>query len=240
MERLSFFVGITANIISVLMFLSPIKTFWRIIKHRSTEDFENLPYICSLLSSSLWTYYGIITPGEFLVAPMSAFGAVLETIYVALFLLYAPTKMRVKTIVLVGILDVGFLAATFLVAQLVLQGEMRINTIGFLSAALNVIMYVSPLAAMKTVVRTKSVEFMPFLLSFFFVLNAGIWTLYAFLVGDYYFLGVTNGAGFVLGIAQLVLYGIYRRPKPLINVSANHHHRILEEGWQRQSLITPN
>ena len=71
------------------------KTFWRIVKHRSTEDFESLPYICTLLNSSLWTYYGIIKPGEYLVATINGFGVVVEIVYVLLFLLYAPTNMRV-------------------------------------------------------------------------------------------------------------------------------------------------
>ncbi|XP_024027054.1 bidirectional sugar transporter SWEET17 [Morus notabilis] len=239
MEDFSFFVGVIGNIISVLMFLSPVKTFWRIVKRRSTEDFDSLPYICTVLSTSLWTYYGITKPGEYLVATINGFGIVVETIYVALFLLYAPLKMRAKTAILVGILDVGFFVAAILVTQLALQGETRIDALGFLGAGLNIIMYVSPLAAIKTVVTTKSVEYMPFFLSFFFFLNGGIWTFYALLVRDY-FLAVPNGIGFVLGIGQLVLYGIYRRPKPSMNVSAHHHDGILEEGRQRERLITPN
>ncbi|GMN62391.1 hypothetical protein TIFTF001_031468 [Ficus carica] len=148
MEDFSFLVGIIGNIVSMLMFLSPVKTFWRIVKHRSTEDFESLPYICTLLNCSLWTYYGIIKPGEYLVATINGFGIVVEIVYVLLFLLYAPTKMKAKTAILVGILDVGFLAAAILVTQLTLQEEIRIDALGFLGAGLNVIMYVSPLAAM--------------------------------------------------------------------------------------------
>jgi len=40
------------------------------------------------------------------------------------------------------------------------------------------------------VVTTKSVEYMPFLLSFFSFLNGGIWTFYAVLVKDF-FVGVS-------------------------------------------------
>ncbi|EXC03956.1 Bidirectional sugar transporter SWEET17 [Morus notabilis] len=192
MEDFSFFVGVIGNIISVLMFLSPVKTFWRIVKRRSTEDFDSLPYICTVLSTSLWTYYGITKPGEYLVATINGFGIVVETIYVALFLLYAPLKMRAKTAILVGILDVGFFVAAILVTQLALQGETRIDALGFLGAGLNIIMYVSPLAAIKTVVTTKSVEYMPFFLSFFFFLNGGIWTFYALLVRDYFLANVKS------------------------------------------------
>ncbi|PQQ00218.1 bidirectional sugar transporter SWEET17 isoform X3 [Prunus yedoensis var. nudiflora] len=72
MEGLILFVGVIGNIISVLMFLAPVGTFWRIVKHRSTEDFESLPYVCTFLNSFLWTYYGIIRPaGGLLVATVN-------------------------------------------------------------------------------------------------------------------------------------------------------------------------
>ncbi|GMP40136.1 hypothetical protein CsSME_00010698 [Camellia sinensis var. sinensis] len=66
MESLSFYVGVIGNIISVLLFLSPLGTFLRIVKHQSTEEFESFPYICTQLSSTLWTYYGITKPGSYL------------------------------------------------------------------------------------------------------------------------------------------------------------------------------
>ncbi|KAB1213969.1 Bidirectional sugar transporter SWEET17, partial [Morella rubra] len=221
------------NIISVLMFLSPVAIFWRIIKHRSTEDFDSLPYVCTLLNSSLWTYYGIIKSGELLVATVNGFGIVVEIIYILLFIIYAPTELKVKTAILVGILDVCFLAAAVLVTQLALQGETRIDAVGFLGAGLNIVMYSSPLAIIRTVVTTKSVEYMPFFLSFFFFLNGGTWALYALLVHDYILL-VPNGTGFLLGAAQLVLYAIYRRTSnPCKNVSG-----VVEEGREHEALIS--
>ncbi|RVW97799.1 Bidirectional sugar transporter SWEET16 [Vitis vinifera] len=74
---------------------------------------------------------------------------------------------------------------------------------------------------------------MPFLLSFFFFLNGGIWTFYAILVKDF-FLGVPNGIGFLLGTAQMVLYAIYWKSKPSQNISE------LEDGWQHKHLIPEN
>ncbi|XP_004487836.1 bidirectional sugar transporter SWEET17 isoform X2 [Cicer arietinum] len=206
-------------------------TFWRIIKQKSTEDFSSFPYICTLLNSSLWTYYGTIKDGEYLVATVNGFGIVVETIYILLFLIYAPKKIRVKTAIVGGILDVGVFAAAVVATQLALQGEARSGAVGIMGAALNILMYASPLAVMKTVVTTKSVEYLPFLLSFFFFLNGGVWLLYAVLVRDC-ILGVPNGTGFLLGGVQLVLYGIYRNGKPSKHVShkleeeCQHHHLI--------------
>ncbi|KAI9119869.1 hypothetical protein K1719_009258 [Acacia pycnantha] len=211
MAQLSFLVGVIGNIISVLMFLSPVPTFWRIVKRGSTEEFESLPYICTLLNSSLWTYYGVMKAGEYLVATVNGFGVVVETAYLILFLVYAPTKMRAKTGILVGILDVGFFGVAVIFTQIALHGKVRIDVVGIMGAVLNILMYGSPLSALRLVVRTKSVEYMPFLLSLCFFLNGGVWLLYAILESDW-ILGVPNGSGFLLGVIQLVVYAMYRSP----------------------------
>ncbi|XP_021770832.1 bidirectional sugar transporter SWEET17-like [Chenopodium quinoa] len=225
MADLSFYVGVIGNVISLLMFLSPVSTFKRIIEHRSTENFESIPYICTLLNASLWTYYGLIKP-EYLVSTINGFGVVVEIIYVIVFLVFAPRRLKVKTWILVGLLDLGFLAAAIIVPKLALQQKYQIDALGFLCAGLNVVMYGSPLAAMKTVVTTKSVEYMPFLLSFFLFLNGATWTFYAVLRRDFYLM-VPNGIGCFLGVLQLVLYAIYRNAKPS---KSDLSEKLIEEG----------
>lgn len=71
-------------------------TFSRIVKHRSTEEFESLPYVSSLATSSLWVFYGLMKSGGLLIATVNGFGIIIELVYVILFLIFAPTRMRVK------------------------------------------------------------------------------------------------------------------------------------------------
>ncbi|XP_038974448.1 bidirectional sugar transporter SWEET17-like [Phoenix dactylifera] len=235
MEALLFFIGVVGNVISVLVFASPIKTFWRIVKNGSTEGFEPSPYVVTLLSSSLWVYYGITKPDGFLVATVNGVGIVLEAIYVTLFLIYAAPSLRAKTAILVALLDLGIFGAVVLVTRLVVIEETtRVIVIGAICACLNVFMYGSPLAAMKTVIATKSVEYMPFFLSFFLFLNGGIWTVYAVLDRDI-FLGIPNGIGFFLGTIQLVLYMIYMNTKV-----SKHSGEAVEGRSQQQRLLEPD
>ncbi|OMP03250.1 SWEET sugar transporter [Corchorus olitorius] len=209
MASLSFIIGIIGNVISILVFASPIKTFWLVVKKKSTENYKGVPYITTLLSTSLWTFYGIINPDGLLVMTVNGAGAVFQLIYVTLFLIYAPKDKKVKTAKLVAILNVGFLGAVIAVTLLAIHGNMRLTFVGILCAALTIGMYASPLSAMRTVIKTKSVEYMPFLLSFFLFLNAGVWSAYSVLVKDIY-IGVPNAIGFILGSAQLILYVIYK------------------------------
>ncbi|MCL7043889.1 hypothetical protein MKW94_013865 [Papaver nudicaule] len=271
MDNLSFFAGVLGNLTAVLVFLSPIETFCRIVRNRSTGEFESLPYICTLLNVLLWTYYGVTKPGAYLVASVNAFGIVVESVYIILFLAYARPEVKViscssirytlwhicfrsnslhglpyiqyKTARLVVGLDIIAFAAAVLITHFALDGDVRIDAIGFLGAGWNIVMYASPLAAMRTVVRTNSVEYMPFFLSLFLFLNAGIWSFYAVLVKDP-FLGVPNAIGFILGIVQLAIYARYRNStnssSSVDSLLSSPVDSLLEEGSPRDPLLLPS
>ncbi|EMS58275.1 Bidirectional sugar transporter SWEET17 [Triticum urartu] len=215
MNSTLFIIGIIGNIISVLVFVSPIPTFWRIVRSRSTEDFEAAPYVLTLLNTLLWLYYGLTKPDGLLIATVNGFGAVMETIYIVLFLVYAADHAkRVKTTKLVAALDIGFFGVVFATTTFAIRGlDMKIVVIGLICACLSVFMYGSPLAAVRRVIASRSVEYMPFFLSFFLFLNGGVWAMYAILDKDV-FLGVPNGIGCFLGGIQLVIYAVYRNKQP--------------------------
>ncbi|VAI27093.1 unnamed protein product [Triticum turgidum subsp. durum] len=189
MNSTLFIIGVIGNIISVLVFVSPINTL-------------------------LWLYYGLTKPDGLLIATVNGFGAVMETIYIALFLIYAvDNAKRVKTAKLVAVLDIGFFGVVFAATTFAIGGlDMKIMVIGLICACLSVFMYGSPLTAVRTVIASRSVEYMPFFLSFFLFLNGGVWATYAILDKDV-FLGVPNGIGCFLGGIQLVIYAIYRISK---------------------------
>ncbi|KAJ6876707.1 hypothetical protein NC651_029647 [Populus alba x Populus x berolinensis] len=184
------------------------KTFWKVVKRKSTENYKGAPYITTLLSTSLWTFYGILKP-DILVVTVNGAGAIFQLTYVILFLMYAPKDKKIKTAKLVAILNAGFLGVVIAITLLAMHGSLQTTFVGVLCAALTIGMYAAPLSAMKRVIRTRSVQYMPFFLSFFLFLNGGVWSVYAVLVKDYY-IGVPNVVGFVLGSAQLILYMIYR------------------------------
>ncbi|OMP03249.1 SWEET sugar transporter [Corchorus olitorius] len=220
---LSFIIGIIGNVVSILVFASPMTTFWKVIKKKSTDRYKVVPYITTLLCTSLWTFYGLLKPGGLLIMTVNGAGAIFQFTYVTLFLLYCPQDKKVKTAKLVAVLDIGFLGSVIAVTLLLLNKNLQLTFTGFLCAALTIGMYASPLAAMRTVIKTKSVEYMPFLLSFFLFLNAGVWSVYSLLIGDF-FIGISNAIGFLLGSAQLILYSMYKNKSKLqkqVKISTN-------------------
>ncbi|OAY42339.1 bidirectional sugar transporter SWEET16 [Manihot esculenta] len=213
MASISFIIGVIGNIISFFVFTSPIKTFWEVVKKKSTGDYEVFPYITTCLGTSLWTFYGLLKPGGLLVVTVNGAGAFFQFIYVTIFLIYAPKDKKVRAAKLVGLLNFGFLGAVIAVTLLAMHGKLRLTFVGLICVGMTTIVYGSPLSVMKTVIKTRSVEYMPFLLSFSLFLNASIWLIYAAVVRDYY-MTIPSVLGVVLGIVQFILYAIYsKQPK---------------------------
>ncbi|PRQ39232.1 putative SWEET sugar transporter [Rosa chinensis] len=80
---------------------------------------------------------------------------------------------------------------------------------------------------MAQVIRTESVEFMPFSLSFFLTLSGMLWFAYGLFLKDIR-IALPNGLGFVLGLLQMLFYAIYRNRKLVLvdmdeNLSASEH-----------------
>uniref|UniRef100_A0A453T424 Protein RUPTURED POLLEN GRAIN 1 n=1 Tax=Aegilops tauschii subsp. strangulata TaxID=200361 RepID=A0A453T424_AEGTS len=63
------------------------------------------------------------------------------------------------------------------------------------------------------VIRTKSVEYMPFFLSLVNFLNGCCWTAYALIKFDLY-VAIPNGLGAFFGLIQLILYACYYKLTP--------------------------
>ncbi|KAB2613122.1 bidirectional sugar transporter SWEET5-like [Pyrus ussuriensis x Pyrus communis] len=175
-------VGIIGNIISFGLFISPVPTFAKIIKQKSVGEFRPDPCIATLLNCALWSFgCPNVHPDSLLVLTINGTG--LRNIIIAL------------------------LAEAALFAILL---QIRSMIIGILCIVLNIIIYASSLTVMKMVIKTKSVKYMPFSLSFANFCNGIVWSIYAaFLkVLDPYIL-FPKALGSLSGEVQLILYATY-------------------------------
>ncbi|KAL4352200.1 hypothetical protein GQ457_06G005070 [Hibiscus cannabinus] len=199
----------TGNIISVLVFLAPVPTFYRIFKKKSTESFQSLPYQVALFSCMLWLYYALIKRGAFLLITINSFGCVVETIYISMYIAYASKDSRKSAMKLFVAMNVVLFSFILIVTHFVLKSSVRAPVLGWICVAISVSVFAAPLNIMARVVRTRSVEFMPFNLSFFLTLSAVMWFSYGLFIKDLC-VALPNVLGFVLGMLQMILYAIYR------------------------------
>ncbi|KAG9136223.1 hypothetical protein Leryth_003823 [Lithospermum erythrorhizon] len=207
--------GILGNMVSSMVFLAPLPTFYSIYKKKSTQGFQSIPYVVALFSAMLWLYYASLKPNTLLVT-INTFGLFIETIYIGFFLFYADKKIKMETIKVLGLLVVagfGLIVGLthFLVKEVVTRGVI----VGWMCLILSLCVFVAPLGILRQVLRTKSVEYMPFLLSFFLTISAVMWFFYGLLLKDYN-IWIPNVLGFSFGILQMVLYVIYKDNKKVI------------------------
>ncbi|KAJ1279276.1 hypothetical protein BS78_04G143600 [Paspalum vaginatum] len=211
----AFTFGILGNIISLMVFLSPLPTFYRVYRKKSTEGFLSTPYVVTLFSCMLWIFYALLKSGAELLVTINGVGCVIEAVYIAMYLVYAPKAARVLTARMVLGLNVGVFGLVALVTMVPFRGSLRVHVLGWICVSVALSVFAAPLSIMRQVIRTKSVEFMPFSLSFFLVLSAVIWFAYGALKKDV-FVAFPNVLGFVFGLAQMALYMAYRKRKPAV------------------------
>uniref|UniRef100_A0A0D9VTY7 Bidirectional sugar transporter SWEET n=1 Tax=Leersia perrieri TaxID=77586 RepID=A0A0D9VTY7_9ORYZ len=216
-QALIFAVGIVGNIFSFLVILAPVPTFYRVYKKKSTESFQSVPYAAALLSAMLWLYYALLT-SDLLLLSINSIGCLVESLYLTIYLLYAPRNAMIFTVKLVCTMNLALFGTMVAVLQLCVKGERRVTLAGGIGASFALAVFVAPLTIIRQVIRTKSVEFMPFWLSFFLTLSAVVWFLYGLLMKDF-FVATPNVLGLLFGVAQMVLYVVYKNPKKNAAVS---------------------
>ncbi|XP_023531360.1 bidirectional sugar transporter SWEET12-like [Cucurbita pepo subsp. pepo] len=230
--------GLLGNIFSFIVFLAPVPTFIRVCRKKSTEGFQSVPYVVALFSAMLLIYYSTLNADELFLMTINSVGCFIETIYIALYIAYAPKKARIFTVRFFLLLDVVGFCLILLVTQFVVKRPYRARVIGFVCGGLSVSVFAAPLSIMRTVIRTKSVEFMPFSLSLFLTLSAVTWLFYGLLLKDL-FVALPNTLGFTFGMAQMILYAIYRNAKPAAELELPQHKATTVEVEAEASLDTP-
>ncbi|XP_055830627.1 bidirectional sugar transporter SWEET12-like [Solanum dulcamara] len=206
----AFAFGVLGNIVSFFVFLSPLPTFYSIYKKKSTEGYQSIPYVVALFSALLWIYYAFLKSNTTLLITINTFGCFIETIYVGFYLFYAPKEVRVQTIKLLLLLVVGGFGAIVLVSQFLLEGADRVQVVGWICLVFSLCVFVTPLCIVRQVIKTKSVEYMSFLLSVFLTLSSVMWLFYGLLLKDFN-IAIPNVLGFTFGILQMVLYVMYKK-----------------------------
>ncbi|XP_068304924.1 bidirectional sugar transporter SWEET5-like [Pyrus communis] len=194
------------------MFLSPIPTFYRIVKQKTVSDFKPDPYVVTLLNCALWVFYGMpfVHPDSILVVSINGAGVVIELVYILLFLIFSLGSQRLK-IFKALVVEVIFFVIVVLVTMYIFHTTRhRSLVVGIICIIFNILMYLSPLTVMRMVIKTKSVKYMPFYLSLANFFNGVVWLVYSLLKFDANIL-IPNGLGTISGAVQLILYATFYR-----------------------------
>lgn len=237
MALLPLVLGVAGNITAFLGLVSPMPTFWCIIKRGSTGSFSSQPYLFSLMSGLFWTYYGLLKHGGIFVVTVSATSCAFQLAYLSVYLWFASLPQRKKTLsILLAILVsyAGMIASTLLLER----GSQPIITVGILCILTSAFSTAAPLAVINKVVKTGSVEYMPLALSLGLFLNGTCWLAYSVALRDM-FLTIPNAIGVSFSAIQLMLYTFYRVRGEGTRCKAEHASLdALESGSKQISCVT--
>lgn len=196
-------IAIVGIILGIALSLSPIPTFVDIAVHsKTTGGYTAAPYIASLMCCSMWLTYAIMAgAAKFSMIPLNAVSFVVYFIYCGIYLYFSPDRFRTTKL---------YMGALAIVAVAVTIGIVTKSVIfvGIVATVTNCLMFAAPLMVMQLVIKTRSVRYMPLLLSLSGFLCACTWLLWAAVVSDYFVL-IPNALGAFFGLIQIILYTVY-------------------------------
>ncbi|XP_042476318.1 bidirectional sugar transporter N3-like [Macadamia integrifolia] len=233
---LAFVFGLLGNIFSFMVFLAPLPTFYRVYKKKSTEEYQSLPYVVALLSSMLWIYYASLKPNAYFLITVNSIGCILESLYTVTYMVYAPKKQRIMTVKLLVWMNLGFYSLIFLLTFFLLKGSNRVQFLGWACDVFSVGVFAAPLSAVRLVIRTKSVQFMPFSLSLLLTISAIMWFSYGVLLKDLH-IALPNILGFIMGVIQMVLYAMYKDSNKIKEEKKQEQHDHLSDVGKLTAIV---
>ncbi|EEC78719.1 hypothetical protein OsI_18898 [Oryza sativa Indica Group] len=191
-------------------------TFKRVIKKASVEEFSCIPYILALFSCLTYSWYGfpVVSYGweNMTVCSISSLGVLFEGTFISIYVWFAPRGKKKQVMLMASLILAVFCMTVFFSSFSIHNHHIRKVFVGSVGLVSSISMYGSPLVAMKQVIRTKSVEFMPFYLSLFTLFTSLTWMAYG-VIGRDPFIATPNCIGSIMGILQLVVYCIYSKCK---------------------------
>ena len=167
-------------------------TFLRVYRKKSTEGFSSVPYVVALFSCTLWIFYALVKTNSSPLLTINAFGCAIESVYILLYLLYAPRPARLRALASFLLLNVAAFSLIAAVTLVLVAEAQRVRVLGSICLAFSMAVFVAPLSIIVKVVKTKSVEFLPISLSFCLTLSAVAWFCYGLFTKDPFVMVIIN------------------------------------------------
>lgn len=206
--------GLFAPVLSILVFMSPIPTVVKIKNDQAVGTLPLLPYSSMVASTYLWVVYGLLKHQSPVIVG-NAPGFFLGIYYFVVYSQYAPKgysttmpgsiKLHLQGIGIVIMISTLLPILLPYVTKTINPAEL----VGFAGVVFCVLMFASPLAALKTVIMTQSASSIPLPFTVMTICNCFTWTVFGLFDAHDPNLYVPNILGLSFGLAQAVLKIIF-------------------------------
>lgn len=200
--------GTMAPLASLLVFAAPFPTIRQISREKNTGSLPLLPYTCTVASAVVWTTYGILRKQP-TIWSSNGIGLFLGLYYFLQFAKFGPKKSPALPGSIRQHVEgcVAISGGTVLGA---LAFPSAAPAVGILGVIMCIAMFASPLAALKTVLETKSAKSIPLPFTLAAVANCFLWSVVGVFDMKDFNIIFPNLLGLASGLTQLALKILYR------------------------------
>lgn len=184
--------------------------------------------------------YGYLSGSIFPLFVTFVVGSVLAIGYLTVYFRYTLERARVRKLI------TGILLWNALILLLSFSGEQFLGItslsnedtgewVGYIADAISILLYASPFATLKRVIKTKSVATIPITMVVVGAFSNSLWVFYGFAFSDM-IIAVPNVVCVLCGCVQTVVYVIYR-PKRSPEVDLTDRSAVFE-GLEKKDVAS--
>mmetsp|Transcript_8573 Transcript_8573/g.14880 ORF Transcript_8573/g.14880 Transcript_8573/m.14880 type:complete len:281 (+) Transcript_8573:88-930(+) len=201
--------GQLAPATSILCSLAPLPTILEASRAKSVGSLPLLPYSSMAANGLVWALYGWLTDSD-PVKYANIMGTLLGAYYFREFKKYSPAgssnlpgTINQHLIVVAWVVFVnGFVLSNF-------PKHRAAEIVGKEGVLMYIILFASPLAAVKNVIATKSAESIPLPFTIASTINCSLWSLAGYFLMRDFNIYFPSMMGLLCALAQLFLKGVY-------------------------------
>jgi len=210
-----FWIGKAADLSCVYLFAAPLlQVILPVIKNKKTGDFTDIPFLLTMINCTLQVVYQFplrnMDPTE-----INVLGMILNAIWLTVFIIYnAKPGVLIAKCVGVVLLCTAIEGVSVIMQATGSTEAQGVQMVGNIAVIFNIGMYGAPLAALGTVVASRSVTTLPISMVMACLLASFLWGIYGKWIGNYV-IGIPNDIGVMLSIVQIIVWLKYRNATPV-------------------------
>jgi len=208
---------------SIFQAFSPLQSVLRMTREKSVGEQESLPFVSLAFSCAHWCLYGLLSwilAGDaslLVLLYANVFGTFLGIFYATVFQRTCKDNMKLGKLNASWKTVAAILASEIAIALLLNSKAAALSLFGWTSTILSVCLAVAPLAALPTILRTRSVTSMPKDLILATLLASTAWLLTGLTIGDS-FVVATNAVNTAISCLNVTIMVMFSHPpKPMFN-----------------------
>jgi uncharacterized protein with PQ loop repeat len=182
---LNYVIPAFGDVISTLLYLSPLHEGYKILKTQKIGEFDLIPYIMMIFNNLVWSIYalGLPSPSQFFVIIPNFFGLVSAALVLSWTSHLASEQTRKRLQMIIAFITGVYIPLVYAI-QVSCTPERRQNIFSVFTLIVQFCFLGSPLANTMKIVRQKDASSIHLPLTVLMLTSCTLWALYGFVLMD--------------------------------------------------------